>query len=415
MTEQEARSREKERFKGRRKGGQRMSSGARFRSRSALWWLVALLSVLSLVAAACAPEEQPQPPAGRSPTSPGATETGPQLTDDFSVQHAQWATETVDTSQFKKDPPYTVATIVQGPTNGWGTIFDTVMNHTLQQSGMIEDQLYVPWDFTTESQANGIDDAIAKDVDIILLTALSRAGLKAPVERAVAAGIPVLTCMATVKGDGPTLDVSRNIPLQGYDSAKALAEQLRGEGNVVLLHGIAGVDAAEFWRSGAMAALEEFPGIEVVAEEFGNWSVSDALDRMRAVLTAQPQIDGVWVGGLEMGVSVITAFKEANRDIPFMAGTNPINGFLRLAIENDVDFFAAPFPPGASKLCVETMFKVLNGEPVPRFIEVADLIEGTQPFGTDQAEEHYQEQFNDDWIGPPLIPDEAYFEAGFRS
>jgi ribose transport system substrate-binding protein len=287
------------------------------------------------------------------------------------------------------------------------------MNYELDQSGMIEDQLYVPWDFTTESQANGIDDAITKDVDAILLTALSRAGLQAPVERAVAAGIPVITCMATVEGDGPTVDVSRNIPIMGYDTAKALAENLGGSGKVVLLHGIAGVDAAEFWRSGAKAALEEYPDIEIVAEEFGNWSVSDALDVMRAVLTANPEIDGVWVGGLEMGVSVINAFKEAGRELPLMAGTNPINGFLRLAIENDVDFFTAPFPPAASQLCVDTLFKVLNGESVPRFIEVADVMEGTQPFGSEEAEDRYRPEFNDDWIGPAVIPDQAYLEAGF--
>ena len=335
------------------------------------------------------------------------------LSDEFSEQHARWATETVDTSAFAKEGPYKIATIVQGPTNGWGTIFDTVMNHTLEESGMLEDQLYVPWDFTTESQANGIEDAIAGDVDLIILTAMSRAGLQAPVERAVAAGIPVVTCMATVSGDGPTIDVSRNIPRQGYESAKGLAESLGGAGKVVLLHGIAGVDAAEFWRNGALAAFSEYPDIEIVAEDYGQWSVSDATDVMRTILTAQPEIDGVWVGGLEMGVSVINAFNDAGRPLPKMAGTNPINGFLRLAIENDIDFSASPFPPGASKICVDTAFKVLAGEALPRFIEVADVLEGAQPYGSDQAEEFYRPEFNDDWIGPAVVDDEVYLEAGF--
>ncbi|HWO70035.1 MAG TPA: substrate-binding domain-containing protein [Actinomycetota bacterium] len=366
--------------------------------------------VSALVAAACAPEGQPN--GGERTTEPTAGGQV-QLTDDFSVQHARWATQTVDASRFKKDPPYTIATIVQGPTNGWGTIFDVVMNYELERSGLVEEQLYVPWDFTTESQANGIDDAIAKGVDAILLTALSRAGLAEPVQRAVDAGIPVITCMATVEGDAPTVDVSRSIPMMGYDTAKALAEGLGGQGKVVLLHGIAGVDAAEFWRSGALAALEQYPDIEVVAEDYGQWSVADALDKMRAILAANPEIDGVWVGGLEMGVSVINAFKEAGRPLPFIAGTNPINGFLRLAIENDVRFFAAPFPPSASKLCVETLFKVLKGESVPRFIEVADVMEGTQPFGDDRAEEFYRPEFNDDWIGPAVVPDEVYLDAGF--
>ena len=346
--------------------------------------------------------------------SPAASPAAAQLTDEFSVQHAAWATQTADTSAYATDPPYRIATIVQGPTNGWGTIFDTVMNHTLRESGLLEgDPLYVPWDFTTESQANGIEDAIAQDVDLILLTALSRAGLQQPVERAVAAGIPVVTCMATVSGDGPTVDVSRNIPLQGYESAKGLAERMGGAGKVVMLHGIPGVDAAEFWKSGALAAFSEYPGIEVVAEDYGNWSVAEATDIMRAILNAQPQIDGVWVGGLEMGVSVINAFNDAGRPLPKMGGTNPINGFLRLAIENDIDFYAAPFPPAAAKDCVETAFQVLSGESVPRFIEVADVLEGAQPFGSEQAAEQYREEFSDDWIGPAVIPDEAYLEAGF--
>jgi len=337
----------------------------------------------------------------------------PELTDEFSVQHAEWAGQTVDTSAFATEAPYNIATIVQGPTNGWGTIFDTVLNSTLEDSGLVENQLYVPWDFTTESQANGIEDAIAQDVDLIILTALSRAGLQFPVERAVAAGIPVLTCMATVSGDGPTADVSRNIPLQGYQSATGLAEKLGGAGKIVLLHGIPGVDAAEFWRSGAMAAFAEYPDIEILAEDYGNWSVSDATDIMRTMLTAQSEIDGVWVGGLEMGVSVINAFTDAGRDLPKMAGVNPINGFLRLAIENDVDFSAAPFPPGASRNCVETAFKILDGESIPRFTEVAEVLEGAAPYGSDEAEANYRADFNDDWIGPAVVDDQVYLDAGF--
>jgi ABC-type sugar transport system substrate-binding protein len=173
------------------------------------------------------------------------------------------------------------------------------------------------------------------------------------------------------------------------------------------------VDAAEFWKSGALAAFAEYPDIEIVAEEYGQWSVSDATDVMRTVLTANEQIDGVWVGGLEMGVSVISAFADAGRPMPKMGGTNPINGFLRLAIENDVDFFAAPFPSAAAKNCVETAFALLEGQSVPRFIEVADVLEGAAPFGSEQAEEFYRPEFNDDWIGPAVVPDQVYLDAGF--
>ena len=373
-------------------------------------WTLGWLVVVALAAAACAPSEREQ----GGTTSPTVNRQGNvQLADEYSVQHARWAGQTVDSSKFKKNPPYRIATIVQGPTNGWGTIFDTVMNYELDRSGQVKDRLYVPWNGTTESQANGIDDAIAKHVDAIMLTALSRAGLVQPVRRAVKAGIPVITCMSTVASDDPTADVSRNIPMQGYESAKALAEMLGGKGKIVMLHGIPGVDAAEFWKSGAKAAFSQYPDIKILAEEYGKWSVSDALNAMRGVLTAQPQIDGVWIGGLEMGVSAINAFKEAGRPLPPIAGPNPTNGFLRLAIDNNVRFSASPFPPASSKVCVETLLKVLKGEPVKRFTEVGDVLQGAKPYGTDQARPNYRPEFNDDWIGPPVIPDEAYKKAKF--
>jgi ribose transport system substrate-binding protein len=320
---------------------------------------------------------------------------------------------TVDTSEFATEPPYSIATIVQGPTNGWGTIFDAVMNHTLEESGLIEDQLYVPWDFTTESQANGIDDAISRNVDAILLTSLSRAGLAASVERATQAGIPVITCMAGVETDAFTVEVSRNIPAMGYESAKWLAEEMGGEGKIVTMHGIAGVDAAEFWKSGAEAAFAEYPGIEIVAEEFANWSVADATTAMRAILQAQPEIDGLWFGGMEMGLGGVMAFQQDGRDIPLIGGTGPTNGFLRIADEEDLEFFVAPFPPSASELCVETMFRVLDGEPVQKHIDVKDDMEGTAPFGSGDAEAEFLEQFNDEFIGPVAVDESVYLEAGF--
>lgn len=400
----------------------------RVRSRGVV---VALLCAVTLLAAACGGGETTQSSGSEATSEPaettsedtatteapseGGTEADVEafLDDAYSQQLKAAAEETVDTSQFKAEPPYDIATIVQGPTNGWGTIFDTVMNHQLKESGKLGEQLYVPWDFTTESQANGIADAVSKDVDAILLTSLSRAGLAAPVDQATAAGIPVITCMAGVESNSYTTEVSRNIPAMGYDSAKQLAEALGGKGKVVMLHGIAGVDAAEFWKSGAQAAFGEYPDISIVAEEYGQWSVADATKAMRAVLSSQEEIDGVWVGGLEMGVSVVNAFKEAGRDIPPIAGTNALNGFLRLAKENNVDFYVAPFPPGASKICVDTVFKVLNGEPVKKFIDVKDVMEDVEPFSHEEVDEHYESQFNDEFIGPIVVPEDVYVEAGF--
>ena len=124
------------------------------------------------------------------------------------------------------------------------------MDKALEESGKfdMDERIYVAWNGETENQTKGMDDAIAAGVDGIILTSLSRAGLSAAVDRATAAGIPVVTCMAGVESLEYTAEVSRNIPAMGYASMKALIDEMGGSGKVVLLHGIAGVDAAEFWK-----------------------------------------------------------------------------------------------------------------------------------------------------------------------
>jgi ribose transport system substrate-binding protein len=383
--------------------------------------LASLLSVSLFAAAACggddASNDTTQAPvtSGGSATAPDSSDGRPNLSDPYSQQIARSLEIDVDTSAFIAEAPYSVATVVQGPINGWGTIFDVVMNQAILESGKFDaaSRIYAPWNGQTENQTRGIDDAIAAGVDIIILTALSRAGLAASVDRATAAGIPVVICMAGVDSDSYTVEVSRDIPLMGYQSAKAVAEHLGGQGKVVMLNGIAGVDAAEFWRSGGLEAFGEYPGIEVVAEQFGNWSVADSLEAIRTVLARESQIDAVWVGGLEMGVGVVNAFAEAGRDVPFIAGTNPINGFLRLAKDNNLEFFAVPFPSAASKQCVQTAIDVLEGKTVRKFIDVIDLIDGAQPYTNADLDQWYVPSLNDDFIGPLVFPESVYIEAGF--
>ena len=337
------------------------------------------------------------------------------LSDAYSQALAEAAQTTVDTSEFAAEAPYKLATITQGPINGWGTIFDITMDKALEDSGVVDmnERIYAAWNGQTENQTKAMDDAIAAGVDGIILTSLSRAGLSASVDRATAAGIPVITCMAGVESPEYTAEVSRNIPSMGYSSMQALVDKLGGSGKVVLLHGIAGVDAAEFWKLGAEAALAEAPGIEVVSEQYGNWSTADATDVMRTVVAQQPEIDGIWVGGLEMGPGVVNAFQEAGRDVPPLAGTNPTNGFLRLAQENSLDFDAAPFPPGAAKVCVDVMINLLEGNPIQKFVDVKDSVEGTSPYGTSELEAWYVPDLNDDFIGPLIYDEQYYADNGF--
>lgn len=374
---------------------------------------VAGLAVLGMAGCSTpAADSTPTSAAAKNPVKVDANGR-PILTDDYSKQVAAAAGVEVDTTKFKKTAPYNIAAIVQGPTNGWGTTFDAVMKDEFTKSGKVGNLMYVPWNFQTDNQVKGVEDAIAAHVDAIMLTSLSRAGLVSAVERATAAGIPVITCMAGVQSTAYTAEVSRNIPQMGFSSADAIAQQLHGTGKVVMLNGIAGADAAEFWKSGAEAAFKQYPGITIVSQQYADWSAAKAMDVMRTVIAQHPDANAVWVGGLEMGPSVIQAYKEAGMTVPLIGGTNPTNGFLRLAIQDKLKFNVSPFPPAAAKECVDTVFKVLNGQKVAKYTDVIDTMKGVAPYSQADASKWYEPAFNDDYIGPKVASDAVYLAAGF--
>ena len=113
-----------------------------------------------------------------------------------------------------------------------------------------------------------------------------------------------------------------------------------------------------------------------------------------------------------MGVGVVDAFNEAGREVPFIGGTGITNGFLRIAQEDDLDFFAVQFPPAGSSECVDTMVAVLEGQPVQKFTSVVWFSRHRGRSGPRRSRPT-SPQFNDDFIGPELYPDEVYKEAGF--
>ena len=59
------------------------------------------------------------------------------------------------------------------------------------------------------------------------------------------------------------------------------------------------------------------------------------------------------------------------------------------------------------------MMNILDGEPVKKFTDVADVLEGTEPYGDENLEQALVPELNDDFIGPLVYPVEFFAKAGF--
>lgn len=322
---------------------------------------------------------------------------------------------TVDTSKYKKDGPYTIALITQGPFNGWGKIYNVAARYAAQTSGKVEKTLVFDSFGDPAKQIKAMQDMLAQKPDVIVLTAMSKAALAAPVDRAVRAGIPVVMCGSSVDTDKFVAEVGRNLYDLAYKNALALAKRLGGRGNIMMFNGIAGTDTAETWRQAAKDAFGQYKGVKLVADQYANWSIADSKKAATAIMASQPKIDAVWTGGSEMSIGTILAFTEAKRKLPMFGTANPLNGFLRLAKQYKLKFVASPYPPSMSFYGVKAALDVLAGKPVKKYADVqAPLLKGLTTYTETAIGRFYRPQFNDDYIDPTPLPAATLNKAGFK-
>lgn len=319
----------------------------------------------------------------------------------------------VNTSKYKKKGPYTIAALTQGPGNGWGLTYDVSIKYAAAHNPQVKKLIYSPANGDANKEISDLENIVNQKPDAIVIDPLGRAALAAPINRAMSSGIPAILCANGVEGENFVTRADVDLYHIGYEAALQLTQLLHGKGNVVMFNGIAGVDAAETWKRSALDAFAKYPGIKVVASDYAQWSIATGKTKAAAMISAHPKIDGVWSGGSEMAVGAVLAFHDAHKPMPMFGVTNVLNGFLRLAKLYHIKFWGYPDPPAMSKVCLDTAVKVLQGQPVRKFIDVTNILPKSTGYNQSQINSHYLPRLNDDFVPPATAPVNAYAKAGF--
>lgn len=321
-----------------------------------------------------------------------------------------------DTSAFKKDGPYRIALAAQGTSNSWSALFDEHARWYVDELGtdVVSELLYADAQASADKQVPQVEDLLAQNPDALILVPMGAAALSAPVERAMAQGVPVVLCASTVDTDEFVTEVGTNLYASGAYLAQWLVEAVEGKGNIVVMTGIPGVSTSDVMEAGAKAVFAQNPDVNVLELQPGNWSTADAKQIMETWIAKYGDtIDGIWSGGAQMSQGIVSAYLDAKLEIPSIAGGEFGNGFLRLAIENEIQFAAWQYPNAQVVACIDTAIQILQGESVPRFIDFQDSIPNSQNFDDSQAADFFNPDWSDDVFGPILFPEERLEALGF--
>ncbi|WP_433869524.1 ABC transporter permease/substrate-binding protein [Saccharopolyspora sp. CA-218241] len=162
-------------------------------------------------------------------------------------------------------------------------------------------------------QADAVQNAIARDVDAIVVNPVDSDAVVPSVEAAERAGIPVVAVdRAPSSGTVVTTVASDNVE-GGRLAARELA-RLVGSGPVAVLEGQPGTSAARERGRGFTEEIARFPGIEVVASQPADFDRTRALNVMQNIAQAHPDVRGVFAANDEMALGAIKALGDRAGD-----------------------------------------------------------------------------------------------------
>jgi ribose transport system substrate-binding protein len=155
------------------------------------------------------------------------------------------------------------------------------------------------------------DSMLNRHVNGVVVAAADKTILNASLDRAARENVPVVVFDSAVDSDNYVTFVATNNLEAGQMGARKLGQLLNGKGSVAMIENAPGSASTMDRERGFKDALaKEFPGIQIVAEQY---SMSDRAKGMAAtenILTAHPNLDGLFASSEPSSVGAAQALKS---------------------------------------------------------------------------------------------------------
>ncbi len=165
-------------------------------------------------------------------------------------------------------------------------------------NGKIEVQRFAPVKSDAVEQAQIIESLIEKKVDGIAISVNDADALRESIDKAVVAGIPVVTFDSDAPKSKRISFYGTNNPASGKTMGEYLIKYMGKKGNIALLMGTPGAPNLEERKNGLTDFLKDYPEIKIVAIEYCYDDVNRAVSGMEAVMQAHKNLNGwILIGG----------------------------------------------------------------------------------------------------------------------
>ncbi len=222
---------------------------------------------------------------------------------------------------------------------------------------------------SAERQIQQVESFINQRVDVIILNPCEVEASSPAVDKAVAAGIPIINVNSETRSE-PTAFVGSRDEESGQIALEYLAGRLQGKGNLLMMHGFMG-QAAQLKRDqGAHDVMKRYPDLKLLADQTAEW------DRVKAVTLMENwiqsfggKINAVFAQNDEMGMGAVIALEQAKmKDQVLVASVDAIADALQAVKQGRLDATVFQDARGQGGTAVELAVKIARKGPYEKQI-----------------------------------------------
>jgi inositol transport system substrate-binding protein len=225
---------------------------------------------------------------------------------------------------------------------------------------------YVDSQNDASKQMSQVETFIAQKVNAIVLLPVDTVSAPDIVAKANKAHIPIVVVNRWFDGvDKASAYVAGNSKDSGIMETEQIVKIMNGKGNVAIMTGQEGQEAALKRTEGTKEVIAKNPGMHVVLEGTASWDRAKAMSLMENWLHSGKKIDAVIANNDEMAIGALMAAKSAGKDKSIVfAGIDATPDALKFVQSGELKVTVFQDAQGQGEGALKTAIALAKGDKV---------------------------------------------------
>lgn len=218
-----------------------------------------------------------------------------------------------------------------------------------------------------QKQVSQVENFVSQKVDAIILNPCEVEASSPAVDRAKAAGIPLVNVNQTTRSE-PDAYVGSDDIYAGRMAMEAIAAKLHGQGGVLMIHGIMGTSAQLEREAGAREVLAKYPGLKLLDHQTAQWDRAKAMSLTENWIQAhRGKFQAIFAQNDEMAMGALLALERAGikQDV-YVIGIDAIAQALDAVKAGRLDATVFQDAVGQGRGSVDLALALARKQPVER-------------------------------------------------